>query len=176
MNILSKNKQKKADVIADLSEKINRAKAIVIADYRGIKHKQLEELRRTLKKAEAEFVVAKNRLMLRALGDRARGLETAFEDTSAAIFSYADEVTPLKELLKFFKTVGLGKTKAGLLGTSVMNDADLAKLATLPPKNVLLGKLVGQLNAPIQGLHYALSWNMNKLVWAIDAIKTKKSS
>ena len=85
-------------------------------------------------------------------------------------------VESLKELLKFFKTAGFGKTKCGLLGTTALNDADVSKLATLPSKNVLLGRLVGQLNSPIQGLHYALSWNMNKLVWALDAVKNKKTA
>ena len=148
---------------------------MVLADYRGLKHKQLEELRRNLKKTDGEFMVAKNRLILRALGDKAESMKDKLTDTTAVLFAYADEVAPLKELLKFFKTVGLGKTKAGLLGAQVLSDEALSRLASLPSRDVLLGNLVRQLNAPIQGLHYALQWNMNKLVWALDAVKTKKS-
>ena len=172
---LSANKTIKAETIAFLTEKVNRAKALIVADYRGIKHKPLEELRRTLKKNNAEIVVAKNRLLLRALGAQGEGLKSALEDTSATVFAYADEVAPLKELLKFFKAVGLGKTKGGLLGVQVLTDSDVTKLAALPSRDMLLGKLVRQLNAPIQGLHYGLQWNLNKLVWALDAVKTKKS-
>jgi large subunit ribosomal protein L10 len=173
---LSANKAKKAETIGDLQEKVTRAHALVVADYRGIKHKQMEELRRALKKQNAEIVVAKNRLLLRALGENGEGLKTALEDTTATVFAYGDEVAPLKELLKFFKTVGLGKTKAGLLGVQVLSDAEVTKLATLPSREQLLGKLVGQLNAPIQGLHYGLQWNLNKLVWALDAVKGKKTA
>lgn len=161
--------QKKIDTVSLLSEKISRAKSMVFVDYRGLKHKQMEELRKTLKKLEAEFTVAKNRLMLRALG---RDLQLT--DTTATLFSYADEVAPLKELLKYFKTAGFGKLKAGILGDSLLSDTDVVRIASLPTRNVLLAQLVGQLNAPIQGLHYALSWNIRKLVYALSAIKNSK--
>lgn len=168
--------QRKIDTVNALTEKVQKAKVIVLADYRGIKHKQLEELRRGLKKTDGEFMIAKNRLILRALGDHASTLKDSLTEQTAVLFAYADEVAPLKELLKFFKNVGIGKTKAGLMGATVMGEAELTRLAALPTREVLLGKLVGQLNAPIQGLHYALSWNINKLVWALNAVKGKKGS
>lgn len=168
--------QKKIDSVTNLTEKVNRAKVMVLADYRGLKHKQLEELRRTLKKTNGEFMIAKNRLVLRALGDRAESMREALNNETAVLFAYEDEVAPLKELLKFFKVAGMGKTKAGLMGSTFMTDADVTKLATLPSRDALLSKLVRQLNSPIQGLHYALQWNMNKLVWALDAIKGKKTT
>ncbi len=165
---------KKINTVKELSEKVTKAKSIVLADYRGLKHKQLEELRRTVKKADGEFVVAKNRLLLRALGDNAQAVQDSLSETTAALFSYADEVTPLKELVKFFKSAGTGKTKAGLLGSQALTQTDVTRLAQLPGRQQLLGQLAGQLNAPIQGLHYALNWNINKLVWAINSIKEKK--
>lgn len=168
--------QKKIDSVTNLTEKVNRAKVMVLADYRGLKHKQLEELRRTLKKTNGEFMIAKNRLVLRALGDRAESMREALNNETAVLFAYEDEVAPLKELLKFFKVAGMGKTKAGLMGSTFMTDADVTKLATLPSRDALLSKLVRQLNSPIQGLHYALQWNINKLVWALDAIKGKKTT
>jgi large subunit ribosomal protein L10 len=166
---------KKDKVVTELTDKAARATSIVLAEYQGIKHKQLEELRRILKKNNAEFVVAKNRLLKRALGDKAASMEALLEQPNAFLFSFGDEVAPLKELLKFFKALGLGKTKGGLLGNTALSESDVTKLATLPSKEVLLGKLVRQLNSPIQGLHYALQWNMNKLVWALSAVKEKKA-
>ena len=167
--------QKKIDTVTTLTDKLGKAKVVILTEYRGLKHKQLEELRRSLKKADGEFMVAKNRLVLRALGDRGEGLKDSLTEQTAVLFSYKDEVAPLKEMLKFFKAAGMGKAKAGIMGTTVMTEKDVTRLATLPSKEVLLGKLVGQLNAPIQGLHYALSWNINKLVWALNAVKGKKS-
>ncbi len=176
--------QKKIDTVSLLSEKISRAKAMVFVDYRGLKHKQMEELRKILRKVEGEFTVAKNRLMLRALNEAQKRLNLArqgltfntfLSDTTATLFSYADEVAPLKELLKYFKTAGAGVPKGGLLGATILSDADVTRLASLPTRDVLLGRLAGQLNAPIQGLHFALQWNMRKLVYAVEAIKNSKS-
>ena len=167
MAYTSKGTQKKIDTVTELSEKVAKAKSIVLADYTGLKHKQLEDFRKTLKKLDAQFVVTKNTLLARA------GL-TKNEGATGALFAYSDEVAPLKELLKFFKAAGAGKTKGGFLGNTVLAEADVLKLSALPARPQLLGMLVGQLNAPIQGLHYALNWNLNKLVWSLNAVKNKK--
>lgn len=172
----SKGTPKKLTTVTELTEKISRAKSIMLTDYQGIKHKQLEELRKNLKKVQGEFVITKNRLLKKALGERANDISTLLEQPTATLFAYDDEVAPLKELLKFFKTAGAGTAKGGLLGNHVLTTAEVATLASLPTREILLGKLVRQLNAPIQGLHYALQWNLNKLVWGLSAVKEKKAS
>jgi large subunit ribosomal protein L10 len=166
---------KKIEAVASLTEKVGRAKSIVFADYRGLKHKQMEDLRKLLKKTEGEIVVAKNRLMKRALGNKATPVESLLTDTTAALFSYADEIAPLKELAKFLKSAGVGKTKGGILGETILSDVDVERLAKLPTREALLTQLAAQLQAPIRGLHYALSWNLNRLVWALNAVKNTKS-
>jgi len=171
----SKGTPKKEQTVTELTDKVSRAKSMVVAEYAGLKHKQLEELRRNLKKVDGEIVITKNRLLSRALGDRASKIENILSQQSATLFAYSDEVAPLKELLKFFKAAAMGKAKGGLLGDTALSEADVAKLASLPSREMLLGKLVRQLNAPIQGLHYALQWNLNKLVWALNSVKEKKA-
>lgn len=167
--------QKKIDTVKKLTDKISSAKSVVFADYTGLTHKQLEELRRNLKKVEAEFVVLKNKLMVRALGDTAESVKGELTHATAALFSYRDEVSGLKELLKFFKTAAMGKTKGGMLSDKAISTQDVLNLSVLPGREVLIARLAGQLNAPIQGLHRALQWNMLKLVYALDAVKGKKS-
>ncbi len=174
-NYTSKGTPKKLETVRELTDKVAKAKSVVVADYTGLKHKQLEELRRILKKVDGEIVITKNRLLSRALGDRAEKVEAMLREQTATLFAYADEVAPLKELLKFFKAAAVGKAKGGLLGDMPLTAEDVTKLASLPSRDVLLGRLVGQLNAPIQGLHYALQWNLNKLVWALNAVKEKKA-
>jgi large subunit ribosomal protein L10 len=166
--------QKKIDTVTELTDKASKAKSIVFTDYVGLKHKQLEELRKKLAPVNGEFAVTKNTLMSRALGDRADLAKPMLKQATGTLFSYGDEVTPVKTLLAFFKAAAMGKTKGGLLGTTVLSESDVTKLAALPNKDVMVGMLVRQLNAPIQGLHYALSWNINKLVWALSALKGKK--
>jgi len=168
--------QKKVDVVSELADKVAKAKSIVLADYQGLKHKQLEELRKKLKSTQGEFVVTKNKLFIRALGDNAKALEADLRDPTATLFSYADEVSALKELIKYFKTAGIGKTKSGLLGSTYLSVNDITRLSNIPNREVLLGKLAGQLQAPISGLHYAMSWNIRKLMYALNAVKEKKTN
>jgi large subunit ribosomal protein L10 len=167
--------QKKIDTVKELTDKVTKAKSIIFVDYVGLKHKQLEELRKKLAPVHGEFAVTKNTLMSRALTDQAESAKSMLKGASGTLFAYEDEVAPVKTLLAFFKTAGIGKTKGGLLGTVVLSTSDVERFAALPNKEVMLAQLVGQLNAPIQGLHYALSWNINKLVWALNSIKNSKS-
>ena len=149
--------QKKIDTVNALSEKISKAHSIIFADYTGLKHKQIETLRKALKKIGAEFIVVKNKLLERSLGEQAESVTPLLKESTAVLFNYEDEVAGLKELFKFFKLTALGKTKGGL-----------------PGKQELLGQLAGQLMVPLSGLHYALSWNINRLVWGLSNIKNKR--
>lgn len=166
--------QKKIDTVTKLTEKAAKAKSMVLTDFRGLKHKQLEELRKAVKKDQGEFMVVKNRLLSKALGPKAETLKSMLSDSTAVLFAYGDEVAPIKSLKGFLKTWGMGAAKGGLLGTSLLDAQDVDKLAGLPPKAELLGRLVRQLNAPVEGLHRALSWNLQSLVYALNAVKAKK--
>ncbi len=170
-------KQKKIDQFKELTDKIKRAKAMVLADYSGLTHKQLEELRKLLKKTEAEFSITKNSLLRRALAEVKQTVSDAhLNNATATLFAYVDEVSPLKELVKFLKTAAMGKIKVGLLNGNEISAADVEKMSALPSRDELLAKLVGQLQAPMYGLHNALSWNLKQLVWTLNAVKATKSS
>ncbi len=120
-------------------------------------------------------MVTKNKLLERAFGTKADSVKPLLKNATGTLFNYDDEVAGIKELLKFFKAANVGKTKAGLLGTQLLTDVEVTRLSKLPGKQQLLGQLAGQLMAPIQGLHYALSWNMNALVRTLSHIKDQKS-
>jgi large subunit ribosomal protein L10 len=166
--------QKKINTVNELTDKISKSRSIIFADYTGIKHKQLETLRKNLKKTGAEFTVTKNKLLERALGDTASSVTSHLKENTGTLFNYEDETGGLKELLKFFKLTALGKTKGGLLGSTALTEEDIIRLSKLPGKQELLGQLAGQLMAPLSGLHYALSWNINRLVWGLTNIKNQK--
>ena len=88
---------------------------------------------------------------------------------------YNDIVDPLKELTKTIKELKLPQIKFGILEGKAISDKDVVKLASLPPLPVLRAQLLGQMNAPIQGLHRALNWNLQQLVLTLNAIKEKKA-
>ncbi len=169
-------KQKNIDLVKDLTDKLNKAKAVVLADYTKLTHKQLEQVRTAVKKAEGELVVVKNTLLKKALADAQKTIDSSYlQGATVTLFAYADEAGPIKALTKFFKDFTVGQVKTGLLGTKELSQSQINQLASLPTRDVLLAKLVGQLQSPLYGLHNALSWNLRKLVWTLEAVRNKKS-
>jgi large subunit ribosomal protein L10 len=172
----SANRQKKVAVVTDLTEKVTKAKAVVLTNYTGLTHKQLEEFKRTIKKSDAEFAVTKNRLLKRALDDaKLPAEEEHFNLPTGALFLYGDVVSPLKALAKMIKDFEKPILKYGVLDGKVMTGAEVLKLSTLPSREVLLGQLAGMLKSPIQGLHRSLSWNLQKFVMTLSAIQKQKA-
>jgi large subunit ribosomal protein L10 len=174
---VSTNRQKKEVLVAELSEKVQKAKGIVFTNYQGLTHKQLENFKKELKKMDAEFVAAKNSLLMIALGDKIdkEAQKDKFTQPTGAMFIYKDIVDPLKQLTKIIKELNLPTIKFGLLEGNVVTDKEVTKIATLPPLPVLRAKVLGQMKAPIQGLHRALNWNLQSLVMTLNAIAQKKS-
>lgn len=173
----SKNRQKKEVIIAELVEKIEKANGIVFANYQGLTHQQLETLKRSLKKADSEFFAAKNTLFLRALDGKVdvEASKDHFNQPTGALFIYNDLIEPLKLLAKSVKELKLPAIKFGIVNGKVVTEQEVVKLSTLPPLPVLRAQLLGQMNAPIQGLHRALNWNLQSLVMTLNAIKDKKA-
>lgn len=174
---LSGNRQKKEGIVAEVTAKVTKAQAMVFTNYQGLTHQQLEGFKKNLKKADAEYVVIKNTLMKRALHDKnlSEDDHAAFNQPTGTVFMYSDPVEPLKALAKLIKEVDLPKVKFGIFDGKVVNAEGVMKLSTLPPLPVLRAQLLGQMMSPIQGLHRALSWNMQSLVMTLNAIKEKKA-
>jgi len=185
---INQNRQKKIDTVGQFEEKVKRAKAIVLTDYRGLTHQQLETLKKGLKATEAELVVTKNTLLKRALeqGKSGKGKgesedltlnasPSAFDGPTATLFAYNDIVAPLKELAKMIKSLKMPTVKLGFVEGKMITGQEVLKLSTLPSREVLIAQVVGGMKSPIYGLHRALNWNITKLVMTLSAIQQKKS-
>lgn len=165
--------QAKIEKVKELSDRLDRAKAVVLTDYRGLTVSQLDELRKKVEAAGAEFEVTKNTLLSRSLGEK-QVPDEALEGPTATLFAYEDEVAPLKALQDFIKTYNLPNVKVGFLGKDLLNASQVSELAKLPSREVLLGKLVGSLKGSQYGLVSVLSGNIRKLVYALDAVSKSK--
>lgn len=169
---VSKNRLKKEGIVANLDEKLAKSVAIIFTNYTGLTHKQLEGLKKAIKPLKAEFVVAKNSLILRAMEARKIKLENN-EDLAGqtgTLFIYEDLVSPLKELAKLIKNYGIPSVKFGIIEGNKVTGEDVLRLSSLPTKDVLLSQLAATLKSPIYGLHRALSWNIQKLVMTLGAV------
>ena len=178
MRKANKLNPKKVETVAALKEKLEKTKALFITEYRGLTHQQLEQLRKSLKKVEAEYIVAKNRLLKIALHDskgaKTDELETALENPTATLLAFGDEIAAIKALANFIKSAQLPIVKIGIFGGKVTSADEFIKLATLPTREILLATLAMRLMGPMAGLHYALRYNLQRLAVAIEGVKRKK--
>jgi large subunit ribosomal protein L10 len=173
VKVASPNRQKKEKIVAELVEKVNRAKGFVFTGYQGLTHKQLETLKKAVKTLDADFVATKNRLILKAMEGKVK-VDQELNNATATLFLYGDPVMPLKELTKMIKELSLPTIKFGILDGATMTAEDLVKLSKLPSKQTLLTQLVYGLKSPISGLHRTLNWNLQKFVMTLKAIEKTK--
>jgi large subunit ribosomal protein L10 len=171
---------RKTDAVTSLNDKLSKTKAVFFTDYRGLTHQQLEALRKSLKKVQAEYLVAKNTLIKIALknwnAEALTSLEKHLNNPTATLFTFGDEIAAIKELAKFIKNMQLPKIKAGYFAGSVATESDFTRLATLPEKPVLLATLCMRMMSPLYGLQYALSYNLRQLATVLSNVKDKKGS
>jgi large subunit ribosomal protein L10 len=174
---ISSNRQKKMDIVTELSGKFGKAKAIVFTNYQGITHKQLENFKRAIKPLKAEYVVAKNSLLTLALAENKLKLaeDMVLDGQTGTLFLYEDVITPLKELAKIIKELNLPSVKFGIMEEAPITGEQVLKLSTLPTREVLLTQLAVTLKSPISGLHRALNWNLQKFVMTLSAVAKGKT-
>jgi len=146
-----------------MAERLQRAEAIVLADYRGLTVARLRALRRSLRDCKAEFQVIKNTLLLRAFQEAGMEAPTdLFVGPTAVTLMYDELSAPTKALLDVTKETELLTIRGGVLGGRALDAASIRSLADLPSREQLLAQVVGLfatpmrqyvtvLNAPVQG-------------------------
>ncbi|MFQ5913403.1 MAG: 50S ribosomal protein L10 [Nitrospinota bacterium] len=168
--------QIKEKTVAELRERFERTRGAILADFRGLNVSQITELRRTLKANQAEMQVVKNTLVRLAVRDTPfSDLEKEFEGPTAVTFCDGEITDPAKELTKFAARHRALEVRCGLFYGKLLSRADVEKIAKLPPREVLLSKLMGTLQAPVVGLVRTLNGLLVKLVMTLSAIRDQKS-
>jgi large subunit ribosomal protein L7/L12 len=139
---------------------------------------QMTELRRQLRGAKAEYCVIKNTLAVRAsAGTILADAKPHFKGPTGLVIGYDDPVLPAKILRDFIqgeKRAEKIKVTVGVLEGKLVQAADLAAIAQLPKKEVLIAMLLSAMQGPIRGVVYALSGVLSKFVRVIAAIQDKK--
>lgn len=168
--------QQKKEIVKELSEKIREAKALILADYRGLTVEQDTELRRALRKAGVEYRVVKNTLTkLAAKENGYEELEPFLNSPTSMALSKTDPVAPAKVLSEYAKKFEKLEIKVGIVEGKIVDLNGIKAIADLPPREVLIGKALGGFKAPLYGLVNVLNGNIRGLVVALNAIAEKKS-
>lgn len=169
---MPKTRTQKEQTVQNLTDKLARAKSVVFADYKGLTMSQLSDLRSKLREAQAEFTITKNTLLKRSLSNLSN--LSYLNGPTATLFSFDDEISPIKILVKSLKDAGTGQIKAGFLSLEYLDSDKISRLAALPSKDELRAKTVGALTAPLQGMVGVLQGNLRNLVYALNQIHLQR--
>jgi len=168
---LALNKEQKEQIVASYLDRIDRAQVMVWAHYRGVKVPQFEALRHGLRQAGAEVMVVKNTLLRLALEQRGLPYDKGIMDGPCAVtFIYGDIASAVRVVNSFAReNEQLFQIAGGLVGGKVATEAQVRELVTLPSREVMLGRVVGGIAAPISALVGTLDAVLRGLVNVLDA-------
>ena len=165
-------KADKEKVVADLTERLQSADALLVADYRGLTNSQLASLRVELLNHGAKLSVVKNTLTRRAAeAAGADALLALLEGPTAIAFVTADgnPVAVAKALTDAARDTKILTLRGGVLSGNPISAPEIESLAKLPPLDVLKAQLVGVIVAPLTQLAAVLNAPLQNLVGLIDA-------
>jgi len=167
------SKDKKAEVVSEVSRLLDSSKLTVVAKYSGTSVKSMQELRRTAMQGNTTITVIKNRLVKKAMQQSEK-----FADTETGIltgqlmyaFNAEDEVAPAQVIAGFAKT----ETQIEFIGAlgadgSLMSADDVKVLASLPGKDQLRAQLAGTIAAPLSGFVNVMSGSVRGVLNVLTA-------
>lgn len=163
--------------VAEIKELLTSSKCTILVDFCGLTVAQDTELRRKMREAGISYGVVKNTLLRIAAQEAGiEGLEPSLEQNTAIAVSPEDPVAVAKIICDFAKENDKLKVKVGVLDGQVISVEEIKALASLPPKEVLIAKMLGSMNAPISGFVNVLQGTIRNVVYALEAVRQQKES
>lgn len=164
-------KEQKERIINELTDILSRCTVVIATDYRGLSAKEMVQLRRRLSELGIEYRVVKNTLT-RFAAEKAgkKQLEAFLTGPLAIALSYDDVTKPARVLTEHIRSSGsVLRIKGGVLGDRLLSSEEISMLATAPPRDVLISRLLGQLQLPLQTLHNILSAPLRGFMGVVQA-------
>ncbi len=151
--------QRKIDSVEEMRKWMAECTIAISTDYTGLDVGAMTALRRTLREKGAQYRIIKNTLALLAADAAGRAtMRDLIEGPTGIAFGYGDPVEPAKALSEFVRSTRSPlNVRGGVMGDRPLSAAEVGALATLPPKDVLVARLLGQMQAPLTGLVYVLN-------------------
>jgi large subunit ribosomal protein L10 len=161
----------KVAVVDEVRTRIGDASASIVSEYRGLTVAELKQLRNTLAAVGGDYRIFKNTLVRRAIdGGEYQPLAEYLNGPSALTFVQGDVSAVAKALKDFARSNPLLVIKGGLADGSLLSSSDLAALADLPPRDVLLARIAGALAAPMQQMAGLLQALPRNLAYGLSAL------
>ena len=166
------NKQQKQTYISEMTAQFENSEAVLVTHYQGLNVKQLDDLRKQMRKYGIQFKITNNRITKLALkNSKCKDLINLFTGPTAVALS-EDAITSAKILTKFSKENKSLKILGGIMGKEILDLAGVANVATLPTLDEARAKIVGILRSPAQKIASILLAPASKI--AILALEKSK--
>ena len=163
--------------VVELTEKLEKAKAIYFTDYLGLNVDSITELRKEFFDSKVEFRVAKNTLIkLAAEKNKINGLDVFLSGPTALAISYDEPTKPAGILKKYNKSYDKPEVKGILFEGKLLGGEQFDKIASLPTREELLSSFVGTVQGPMTGLVRILNASMVNLVGVLTGLKNSKNN
>lgn len=168
---------KKVEIVKNLSQNLKGVKSFVISSYQGLKTSQIENLKKEIEKDKGKLVVAKNTLINIALKEsKIEVPQEVLSGPTALLLNFEEGVKSLKSFVDFAKKIGPEalKIKLGYFEGKILDGAQTVALSQLPSREVLVAKILGLMNAPLQNFVVVLKADQRKLVMVLSEISKRK--
>lgn len=167
----------KIAIVDEVREHFKASNATLLTDYRGLSVKDLQTLRRNVRGVGGDYKIYKNTLVRIAANTSGLGeLEQLLVGPTGVAFVTGDAVEVAKVLRDFAKTNANLIVKGGVLGTKILDAAQTAALADMPPKAQVLAEIAGLLEAPLSAMANLLEAPVRDMAYAIAALEEKQSA
>ncbi|MCC7363252.1 MAG: 50S ribosomal protein L10 [Dehalococcoidia bacterium] len=162
---------RKAAMLAEITDRMQRASIAISADYRGLTVAQITELRRALRPADCEVKVVKNTLAGMAAKDAGRPeMSDIVQGPTALAIGFGDPIAPVKLLTEHLRAKRLTiDIHGGWLEGKVLSRAEVESLATMPSKEQLIADVVGKLQSPLYNFAGLLQASMRNFAGLVEA-------
>jgi large subunit ribosomal protein L10 len=166
----------KRATVAELAEQLGSSKAAIVSDYRGLSVADISALRGGLRDQGVVYRVVKNRLMKIAAQQAGRPeLAELLDGPSAIAFGSGDESATAKAFVDAVRRYRQVAIRGAVLGEQRIDEAGLRRLASLPPREVLLAQLAGALQSPLSTTAGLLVANIRNLGSALRQLESQRT-
>lgn len=165
------------ETLGKIKEDLGKVNAMWVVDYRGLTVKEIQELRTSIREAEAGMKVYKNTLMHIALQElELPNLDALLEGPSAFVFAGEDPVASAKALKDFAKKNQNLVIKGGMMDGLFVDAAQVEAIASLPSREELIAKLLGTISNPLVKTVRVLNGTMEAFARCVSAIADQKNA
>lgn len=168
----------KRETIEALRAELDANRTMIVSEYRGLKVKEITEIRRALRKQNVTYRVVKNRLMRIAAQDNAAAdaLTPLLSGPSAIAFGN-DEAATAKAVLDATRPYAkIVKITGGVLGSRAIDADSVTRLAALPSREALLAEALGAIVAPLSMTAGLFDAPLRDVAGLVDALIAQRDS